>query len=111
MDEEVQAAYEALCDDDLWEEAFDRAVEIVHRRTNGSNGAMAYVSTKCQGSATGPYHHEDCVTGPSPFTAGEKEWCACPCHNEMRQAITGLLNAGWTPVQIRRMYLATREWR
>ena len=68
---------------------------------------MAYVSTKCQGS--GPYSHEDCVTGPSPFTAGERQWCECPCHNEWREKIRGLLRAGWTPAQIRRMWLQVRE--
>lgn len=69
---------------------------------------MPYISTKCL--VSGPNSHEDCVTGPSPFTAGETQWCECPCHNEWREKICGLIRAGWRPAQIRRMFLNTREW-
>lgn len=66
---------------------------------------MAYLSTKCREGTQGkPYWHEDCVTGPDPWAAGDTNRCECPCHEEKRQLIARAKAGGLTTAEIRRLW-------
>lgn len=74
---------------------------------------MVYISSKCAPGFSGPYSHEDCVTGPDPFSAGipDDKTCQCCCHDVMRQQLAALRAQGFTPQQIRHIWLSGLRYR
>lgn len=71
---------------------------------------MPYISGKCSAAFSGPYGHEDCVTGPIE-QLGEPDGnvCACHCHDADRQRVAEARASGLSDGEIRRLIRALRS--